>query len=38
LNYALSSKAQMIADDLGYVPLSGSILNRARLAVNQISK
>jgi phosphate transport system substrate-binding protein len=38
LNYALSSKAQMIADDLGYVPLSGSILNRARLAVKQIGK
>ncbi len=38
LNYALSSKAQMIADDLGYVPLSGSILNRARLAVSQIGK
>jgi phosphate transport system substrate-binding protein len=38
LNYALSSKAQMIADDLGYVPLSGSILNRARLAVKKIGK
>jgi phosphate transport system substrate-binding protein len=38
LNYVLSSKAQMIADDLGYVPLSGSILNRARLAVKQIGK
>ncbi len=38
LNYALSSKAQMIADDLGYVPLAGSILNRARLAVKQIGK
>jgi len=36
LKYALSSKAQMIADDLGYVPLSGSILNKARIAVNQI--
>jgi len=36
LNYALSSKAQSIADDLGYVPLSGSILNRARLAVSRI--
>ena len=36
LNYALSSKAQMIADDLGYVPLAGSILNKARLAVNRI--
>jgi phosphate transport system substrate-binding protein len=36
LNYALSSKAQSIADDLGYVPLSGSVLNRARLAVNRV--
>jgi phosphate transport system substrate-binding protein len=36
LNYALSSKAQMIADDLGYVPLAGSILNKARIAVNRI--
>jgi len=38
LNYALSSKAQMLADDLGYVPLSGSILNKARLAVNRIGQ
>lgn len=38
LNYALSSNAQMIADDLGYVPLSGSILNRARIAVKRIGK
>ena len=38
LNYALSSKAQSIADDLGYVPLSGSVLNRARLAVNRIGQ
>jgi len=38
LNYALSSKAQSLADDLGYVPLSGSILNRARLAVNRIGQ
>ena len=36
LNYALSTKAQSLADDLGYVPLSGSILNRARIAVNRI--
>jgi phosphate transport system substrate-binding protein len=36
LDYMLSSKAQMIADDLGYVPLSGSILNKARLAVDRI--
>jgi len=38
LNYALSSKAQMIADDLGYVPLAGSVLNRARIAVNRIGQ
>jgi phosphate transport system substrate-binding protein len=38
LNYALSSKAQSIADDLGYVPLSGSILNRSRIAVGRISQ
>jgi phosphate transport system substrate-binding protein len=38
LNYALSSKAQSLADDLGYVPLSGSILNRARLAVGRIGQ
>ena len=36
LNYMLSGKAQMVADDLGYVPLSGSILNKARIAVNRI--
>jgi phosphate transport system substrate-binding protein len=36
LNYALSAKAQMIADDLGYVPLAGSILNKSRLAVKRI--
>jgi phosphate transport system substrate-binding protein len=38
LKYALSSKAQGIADDLGYVPLSGSILNKARIAVDRIGK
>ena len=38
LNYILSNKAQMIADDLGYVPLSGSILNRSRLAVQRIGQ
>ena len=38
LNYALSSKAQMIADDLGYVPLSGSALNKARIAVGRIGQ
>ena len=37
INYALSNKAQMVADDLGYVPLSGSILNKSRLAVKRIS-
>jgi phosphate transport system substrate-binding protein len=36
LNYALSSKSQMIADDLGYVPLAGSILNKSRIAVKRI--
>ena len=36
LNYALSSKAQSLADDLGYVPLAGSILNRSRIKVQQI--
>ena len=36
LKYMLSGKAQMVADDLGYVPLSGSILNKARLAVDRI--
>jgi phosphate transport system substrate-binding protein len=38
LKYALSSKAQGIADDLGYVPLSGSVLNKARIAVDRIGK
>ena len=38
INYALSGKAQGIADDLGYVPLSGSVLNRSRLAVNRIGQ
>ena len=36
--YVLSNKAQMLADDLGYVPLSGSILNKSRIAVNRIGK
>jgi phosphate transport system substrate-binding protein len=36
INYALSSKAQSLADDLGYVPLAGSILNKSRIKVNQI--
>ena len=38
LNYALCSKAQLIADDLGYVPLAGSVLNKARIAVNRIGQ
>jgi phosphate transport system substrate-binding protein len=38
LNYALSGKAQSIADDLGYVPLSGSILNKSRIAVKRIGQ
>ncbi len=38
LNYALSSKAQLIADDLGYVPLAGSVLNKARIAVGRIGQ
>ena len=38
LNYMLSGKAQMVADDLGYVPLAGSILHRARLKVQQIGQ
>jgi phosphate transport system substrate-binding protein len=36
ITYALSSKAQSIADDLGYVPLAGAILNKARLRVSSI--
>ena len=36
INYALSTKAQSIADDLGYVPLSGSVLHRARMKVHQV--
>ena len=38
IKYALSSKAQGIADDLGYVPLSGSVLNKARIAADRIGK
>jgi phosphate transport system substrate-binding protein len=37
-NYILSANAQMIADDLGYVPLSGSVLNKSRIAVKRISQ
>jgi len=36
LKYALSADSQMIADDLGYVPLAGSVLNKARIVVNRI--
>lgn len=38
LNYMLSGKAQLIADDLGYVPLAGSVLNKARNKVKQIGQ
>jgi phosphate transport system substrate-binding protein len=38
LNYALSSNAQLLADDLGYVPLAGSILNKSRIAVKRIGQ
>ena len=38
INYSLSTKAQSIADDLGYVPLSGSVLNKARIAVGRIGQ
>ena len=38
LNYALSSKAQLLADDLGYVPLAGSVLNKSRIAVKRIGQ
>jgi phosphate transport system substrate-binding protein len=37
-NYILSGKAQSLADDLGYVPLTGSVLNRARNRVKSISQ
>jgi phosphate transport system substrate-binding protein len=37
-NYILSNKAQMIADDLGYVPLAGSVLNKSRIVVKRISQ
>lgn len=38
LNYMLSGKAQLLADDLGYVPLAGSVLNKARNKVKQIGQ
>lgn len=37
-NYILSANAQMIADDLGYVPLAGSVLNKSRIAVKRIGQ
>ena len=37
-NTALPNLVLIVADDLGYVPLSGSILNRARIAVKRISQ
>jgi phosphate transport system substrate-binding protein len=38
MNVLLSSAAQNQADDLGYVPLKGSILSQARAAVKSIGK
>ncbi len=38
LNYLLSDKAQSKAPDLGFVPLKGEILNKARSAVKRIGK
>lgn len=38
LQYMLSGKAQMISDDLGYVPLSGLLLNKSRISVSRIGK
>jgi phosphate transport system substrate-binding protein len=38
LNYALSPAAQKLADDLGYVPLEGAVLAKAKAAVKQIGK
>ncbi len=37
LNYMLSDKAQSLAGELGYVPLTGSVLNKSREAVKTIS-
>ena len=37
-NYMLSDQAQAKADDLGFVPLKGAILSKARAAVNKIGK
>jgi phosphate transport system substrate-binding protein len=38
MNVLLSTGAQDQADDLGYVPLKGSILSQARAAVKNIGK
>ena len=38
MDFLLSSAAQNQADDLGYVPLKGDILSRARKAVDSIGK
>ncbi len=38
MNFLLSPAAQNQADDLGYVPLKGSILSQARAAVKSIGK
>ena len=37
-NYMLSNKAEAQADDLGFVPLKGDILSKARAAVNKIGQ
>ena len=37
-NYMLSSKAQNVAPSLGFVPLKGDILSKAKAAVNKIGK
>jgi phosphate transport system substrate-binding protein len=36
ISYLLSPAAQDKADDLGYVPLKGAVLNKAKAAVNKI--
>lgn len=38
LNYMLSPQAQGIADKMGYVPLSNSVLEKAKTAVNLIGQ
>ncbi len=38
LNYLLSDKAQSKAPDLGFVPLKGEVLNKARSAVKSIGR